>query len=297
MKINTRKEAPVREKNTTLGLLGVLGIWLTAGSALPFVNVLKEFSTPQLMVCRGLVIGLMAAIGLRGVIRRVDKYTFLIALVLPFATLCLFEGIRNWGVGPTIIVIIATPLVNLAIGLFSGRQVSRASIIGLVLMLGGVVLARWGGYFEWPGFLWSLAGTILNGILYELFSRAKASSLEKCFWASVGMMTFGFIFTLILNVGVSWSPIFEPRILALVLGFAFVGGFLYWVTNMLAFENLPTIEVSILAQGETPAVIIGAYFLLGERLTLIQWTGVAISLWGAYFIVRWLSEKPGAAKT
>lgn len=75
---------------------------------------------------------------------------------------------------------------------------------------------------------------------------------------------------LILSTGVSWAPITEPRLAALVVGFAFVGGFLYWISNLLAFENLPTTEASVLAQGETPAVILGAGFLLGERVTPIQ---------------------------
>src|SRR3989338_7782515 len=144
------------DRRISLGLFGVLGIWITAGLALPFVNVLTMFTPPQLMVFRGFLTAAMAFIGLRGVIGRVDKYTYLIALTLPFATLGLFEGIRNWGAGPTIIIITATPLVNLVIGAFLGRRISPASIVGLVLVLGGVVMARWGGHFQWVGFAWTL---------------------------------------------------------------------------------------------------------------------------------------------
>src|SRR3989338_929246 len=162
-------------RKTLLGLFGALGIWLTAGLVLPLVNVLHVFTPSQLMVFRGFLTAAMALIGLRGVIGRVDKYTYLIALALPFATLGLFEGIRHWGAGPTIIIITATPLVNLVIGTFLGRRISPASIVGLVLVLGGVVMARWGGHFQWTGFMWATFGTIMNGILYELFARAKAT--------------------------------------------------------------------------------------------------------------------------
>jgi drug/metabolite transporter (DMT)-like permease len=274
-------------RKTLLGLFGVLGIWLTAGLALPFVNVLDMFTPPQLMVFRGFLTAAMALIGLRGVIGQVDKYTYLIALVLPFATLGLFEGIRHWGAGPTIIIITATPLVNLVIGAFLGRRVSQASIIGLVLVLGGVVMARWGGHFQWEGFAWTLFGTIMNGILYELFARAKATSLQKCFYACMGMGTLG----LLLSAGASWSAIAEPKLILLVLGFAFVGGFLYWIANLMAFENLPTTEASVLAQGETPAVIFGASIMLGEHLTFVQWVGVVIALYGAWYLSRWLSKQ------
>lgn len=276
------------KSKTFIGLLGVVGIWLTAGLALPFVNVLHMFSPEQLMVFRGFMTALMAFIGLRGVVGKVDRYTWLIAVTLPFATLGLFEGIRHWGAGPTIIIITATPLINLVISLFLGRRISGASIIGLVLVLGGVLIARKGGHFQWEGFAWSVFGTVMSGILYELFSKAKTSSLQKGFFAGVGMGTLG----LILSVHTPWVSIMEPKLLALLLGFAFVGGFLYWIANMLAFENLPITEASVLAQGETPAVIIGAYFMLGESLTFVQWTGVFISLFGAWYLSQWLAKKP-----
>lgn len=275
-------------RKTLLGLLGALGIWLTAGLALPFVNVLYMFAPEQLMVFRGFLTALMAFIGLRGVIGRVDKYTYLIALTVPFATLGLFQGIRHWGAGLTIIVITATPLVNLLIGAFLGRRISGASILGLILVLGGVTIAQWDGHFEWEGFAWTLFATIANGTLYEWFSRAKSKLLQKCFWGSLGMGTLG----LILSANASWTPIANPKLALLVVGFAFVGGFLYWLANLLAFENLPTTEASVLAQGETPAVIIGASLLLGEHLTLIQWFGVAIALFGAGYLSRWLSKQP-----
>ena len=277
----------MHQKSTTLGLLGVLGIWITAGLALPFVNVLKVFTPEQLMVFRGFMTAGMAFVGLKGKLTRVDRYTYLIAIVLPFATLGLFQGVRHWGAGPTIVIFTATPLVNLAIGAFLGRKVNRPAIIGLLLLLGGVVMARWGGHFQWAGFLWTIFGVMMGGILYELFSRAKASSLQKCLWGSVGMGTLG----LVLSIRASWEPIMEPRMMLYVLGFAFVGGLLYWIANMIAFENLPTTEASVLAQGETPAVILGASLMLGEHLTWIQWIGVALALYGAYYLSSWLSKK------
>jgi drug/metabolite transporter (DMT)-like permease len=279
-------------RKTLLGLFGVLGIWLTAGLALPFVNVLNMFTPTQLMVFRGFLTAGMALIGLRGVIGRVDKYTYFIALTLPFATLGLFEGIRHWGAGPTIIIITATPLVNLVISFFLERRISSASITGLVLVLGGVVMARWGGHFQWEGFVWTLFGTIMNGILYEFFARAKANPLQKSFYACVGMGILG----LVLSTGTSWTAIAEPKLILFVLGFAFVGGFLYWIANLVAFENLPTTEASVLAQGETPAVILGANFLLGEHLTFVQWAGVGIALFGAWYLSRWLAKQTERGK-
>ncbi|MFA5927434.1 MAG: EamA family transporter [Patescibacteria group bacterium] len=275
-------------RKTSIGFLGVLGIWITAGLALPFVNVLDMFAPSQLMVFRGFMTAAMAFIGLRGIIGRVDKFTYLLALTLPFATLGLFEGIRQWGAGPAVIILATTPLVNLVIGIFLGRHTTSTSVVGFVLVLGGVVMARWGGQFHLAGFTWSVFGTVMNGITYEFFARARATSLQKCFCACMGMGVLG----LALSTRTSWAPIAEPKLVLLILGFAFVGGFLYWIANLLAFENLPTIEASVLAQGETPAVIIGATFLCGEQLTLVQWIGVSIALYGAWHISHWLSKQP-----
>ena len=277
-------------RQTLLGLFGVVGIWLTAGLALPLVNVLKMFTPEQLMVFRGFLTAMMAFVGLGfvGVFCRVDKYTYLIALTVPFATLGLFQGIRNWGAGPTIIVITATPLVNLGLSLLLGRKIPAASIIGMTLLLGGVAVACWGEEFHWAGFAWSVFGAIMNGTLYEFFARAKSKPLQKCFWGSVGMGTLG----LMMSFNHSWEATSEARIIVMVLSFAFVGGFLYWIANMLAFDNLPTTEASVLAQVEAPAVILGAGLILGEHTTMVQWFGVAIALLGGGYLMGWLSKQP-----
>lgn len=270
----------MHQKNTSLGLLGVVGIWITAGIALPFVNVLRGFTPEQLMVMRGFMTAAMVLIALKGVIGRADKYTYAIAFVLPFATLGMYKAVRIWGASATIIILTATPLVNLAAGLFLGRKITRTVVTGLSLILGGVVAARWGGRFEWFAFLWTMLALIAGGLLYELFAHAKSKPLQKCFWGMIGMGAVG----LILSINDSWKGIKEPGIIFWLLGFAFVGGFLYWMANLVAFTHLPTNEASVLAQGETPAIILGAHFLLGEHLALYQWFGVVIALCGAGYL-------------
>jgi hypothetical protein len=80
--------------------------------------------------------------------------------------------------------------------------------------------------------------TILNGILYELFNRANARPVQKCFWACIGMGILG----LVLSANASWPSVADLKVIGYVLGFAFVGGFLYWLANVIAFENLPVNE-------------------------------------------------------
>ncbi len=293
-------------RRTLLGLLGVLGIWLTAGLALPFVNApvfQNAFSEERLMVFRGFGTALLALVWVvlferprsliryydedAGVVRFLNGYTALIALTLPFATLGLFNGIRNWGASPTIIVITATPVVNIVIGFFIGRRLPCAAVLGLAAVFGGVAVALWGGEFVLVGFAWAAFGTLMNGFLYEWFARGKGTLMKMCFWAMVGMGVLG----LVLSWGESWQGILSPHLSVLVSQWIFVGGFLYWVANLLAFQKLPTTEASVLAQGETPAVIMGAYILLGESLTVSQWGGVVAALFGAGTLAYWLARQ------
>lgn len=277
----------MHQRRITIGLLGIVGIWLTAGIALPFVNVLSVFSPGQLMAFRGCMTALIALALLRGHVMKVDKYTYLIGITVPLATLGLFEGIRYWGAGPTIIIVTATPLVNLAIGLFSGKRISSAVIIGLCFVIGGVLLASGKGIFNIIGLSWSVFATIMSGLIYECFARAQSKPLQKCFWGSIGMGILGLLF----SAHDSWKALVEPDFIILIVSFSFIGGFLYWIANLVAFENLPTTEASVLAQGETIAVIIGAHILLGEHLNLPQWIGVVIALYGAGHLAYCMSRQ------
>lgn len=267
-------------RKTLPGLLGALGIWVTAGVALPMVNVLDSLEPTQLMVVRGFATAAIALAIMRGALGKANVYTYLIGITLPFATLGLFEGVRGWGAGPTIVVITLAPMVNMLFALHAGRRPSKALVVGFALLITGVSVTCKLGAFHWVGLSWSLLGAVMCGFAYECIVRSNGNALSKCFWGSVGMGLLG----VALSLGHSWSPLMEPNTAILLASFAFVGGFLYWVANLVAFANLPTTEASVLAQGETPAVIIGAYIITGERLTTGQWAGVAIALFGAGYL-------------
>lgn len=268
--------------STRIGLFGAIGIWLSAGIGLPFVNLLDMLDETQLMVIRGLSTAIIAFIGMRGKldIKKTDRHAFLLAVFLPFATLGLYKGLRYWGAGLTIVVITATPLINVFFSLVLKRKISRFVWIALPFVLGGVTLACLEGAFSWPGFLWSLFATIMNALLYEFMSKSKAKPLQKCFWASLSMGVLG----IALSTNTDWAPLRETRVLELVSIFAFVGGFLYWLANLIAFEKLNITTASVLAQGETPAVIIGAWLIVGETMNFNQALGVTIALAGTIYL-------------
>ena len=79
------------------GLVGIFGVWLTAGLALPMVNVLKAFKPFQLMLVRGLVTAVVAALLLEGRVKFSNSVTIYGALCFAFACLGLFKSIRLLG--------------------------------------------------------------------------------------------------------------------------------------------------------------------------------------------------------
>lgn len=278
-------------RKTFIGIVAIVGVWVTAGVALPFVNRLTQFTPEQLLAARGLLTSAMAFILARGKVLRVDRYTLYIAIAMPLASLGLYKGIRAWGAGPTIIVITTTPVLNFAFTAMKGRKVQREAMISLSLILGGVIMARWGGRFDLYGLGWSLFGTVFNAILYELFAKARASPFQKCFWAMLGTAVVG----ILMSIHANWHQLEGRHTLqATLLIFAIVGGLLYWLANLFAFQYLPKDLASVLAQGETPAVIAASYILLPERLTPFQWIGVIVSLGGAWYLGQWLAKRQEA---
>jgi drug/metabolite transporter (DMT)-like permease len=292
-----------KKYNWPVGLVWVVVMFVAAGLALPFVNIHKQFTPEQLMVFRGFIAAAClyawAKIPLlwgkkEDRIGEIDKYAYLIFALLPFATLGLFQGIRYWGAGPTIVVVAATPLVNLVYSVFTGRRISFLSVVGFILMLFGVWVTCKGGNFNWQGFGWSVFGTLVNGVLMELFARSKTTAVGKSLFGCLGMGFLGLVLSCL-----PYAPalptlelVTNARILVQLVLFAIVGGWLYWIASVKAMENLPPVEGSALLQLEALSVIIGAIFLLDEPVGPTKWFGAFVVLAGAVVITLALSQKP-----
>jgi drug/metabolite transporter (DMT)-like permease len=227
---------------------------------------------------------------LRGDIFKVDRYTYLLAPVVGLASFGLFKGIRVWGAGPTLIIIAGTPIVNFLFTFAIGKKVSNAAIWALTFLLGGILVANWGGRWSTTGFAYSIFGMICNAAVYELFPRATSKSLQQCFWGTLGMGLIG----LLLSPSSNWGLVYENHTLQVTLvGFALLSGLFYWLANIWAFDYLPKDHASVLVQGETPAVILFAWVMLNEPLTPAKIVGVTVSLCGAWYLKRSLEqEKP-----
>ena len=158
--------------NVWLGLLGILGIWLTAGVCLPLVGVFKDSTVEpeQLMVVRGVVTALLAAC-FAGFHLQVHLPSLLAALSFALACLGLFKGVVTWGASRTIVVITATPAVNLL--LHPSRMTSNDPFVFLFILMGVCMATDPRGLNDRRGLWWSIFGTAMNGLFYEFSQWGK----------------------------------------------------------------------------------------------------------------------------
>ncbi len=159
-----------------------------------------------------------------------------------------------------------------------------AALLSLMLILLGVVLAlRSKDKASNPGagLAWSLFGVLMNALFYEFAGTTTTPALLACFWQAIWLSVIGGLGSFRASWG-GWQKSFSLKLA--VVGFAIMGGFLYFLANLVAFSNLPQVVAAVLVQGETPAVILMAKVLLGEQLNRLQWLGVLIALLGAGYL-------------
>lgn len=270
----------MQSKNRLLGVIAAFGISLTAGLALPMVNVLKQFSTAELMMIRGGITAFFIALVFRKRITWADWRVLTFSVMFAVANLCLYNGIRAWGANPTIVIITLTPIVNFVAKWWRGEKASRTALICLLVIITGVLVALepWHVPIDAWGAFWSLSGAVLAGLGFEVLAKTKdLDPYARGFWLSIVIGSLGLAVALTKGFPMMSHEISLNTCL-LLTGFGLTGGLLYFLANIFAFDYLDTEVASVLAMGETPAVILGAGILLGEKMSIVQWGGVFIAL-------------------
>lgn len=169
----------MKTNETTIGVLAALGISLTAAIALPLVNVFKSMEPSELMVVRGGVTAILIGLVLAKHIGKPSKRIIIFSVLFSLATLALYAGIRAWGASPTLVVLTATPVVNIAAKVMRGQSVNGRVYVCLAWLLLGVVIALnpWQADFDLWGFFLSVAGLLLAGVGFEVLAGQKGIDL------------------------------------------------------------------------------------------------------------------------
>jgi drug/metabolite transporter (DMT)-like permease len=263
-------------KNTNIGLLGVLGIWITM-SMMPLAE-LMHLSAFQLLVLRGLsgvlCLGALMLLG-RSRLFFPDKYTLMSCVFYVLACIGLFQGITTWGASLTAVLLDMAVLVPIAFAMYRKERVSQKISIVLAVALAGsfFALRGWDSDLKVEGFLWGMMALLMNGLFIEYGSRARQPDTTKVFWLSLTLVLVGSVCSL----GASWH-LARITDVALAVWFSCATGVLNFMCAFVAFRNLRPVWMGILILGVTPSILVSTWIFLGTALAWDQLVGVGLVL-------------------
>jgi drug/metabolite transporter (DMT)-like permease len=185
------------------------------------------------------------------------------------------------------------------------ERANRLTLVVLPIILGGVALLSGLGaedaYGEDPvaGVLFGLASALCYSLFLVLLRHSNrghlAPSAGPLLDATLGALA-GTAFTALLDSGFTLSPTWPAHgwLLALAL-LCHTGG---WLLITGALPRLPAIEVSGLLLVQPAGAVIWAGLIFAERLSPVQWAGVALVLGGTLALsFRARSARPAGTPT
>ena len=277
--------------NTNIGLLGMLGIWLTM-AMMPLVEFLV-LSASEATFLRGLsgllIIGLYALFK-KGTITLPDKNTLVIVTLFVLATLCLFKAIGAWGTNFSALFLDLAVIVPIMFVLWRGQKIDTITYLAFVLAILGTMLALRifsGGEFNYEGLFWSIGALIANGLFIEYAGKATQSNWNKVFWMSAGLVLFGS--SALFSLGTIDTINMEWVFLALV--FSVATGILNFYCAFIAFANLKPVAMGMLLLLVTPTIILSSYIILGKGMGMDQLIGVVMTLVAGFVFGNFLRKQ------
>lgn len=206
----------------------------------------------------------------------------------------LFYGQQTTGVINSSVLMQVNPVFIVLLGMFAGERLKAANFVGVLISLFGTMLVM--GMLDSQGlhvtlgrnrgdllvlasaFCWAVYGVFSKGLVMRLGGYSATT------WVMVAGALELVILQMVLPVEFQWPQ--APRHWAAIAYLAAVPtaiGFFAW------YEAMRLIRLSLLnvMQYLTPAfAIMLAWFLLGERLSGLQWVGVGIVMTGVVLVSR-----------
>lgn len=216
------------------------------------------------------------------------KKLFLIGLFEP-GLYFIFEtfGLTYTTASKASIIIAALPVIVLLLArLFLNEKISGKSVWGVILSMAGIIILILGD----PKFSISSAGAVIGDVLifgavisaafYMIIARdlgQKLSAFEiTSFQVFYGTILFAPLF--LINIGsVQWTGISVSAAGAVVF-LAVFATVLAYLFNNYALTQIPASQAAVFINGIPVVTTIGAWFILDERLTLLQAAGGVLVL-------------------
>jgi drug/metabolite transporter (DMT)-like permease len=280
-------------RSERLGILAAVVTWLASALSVPLVKVLTGFSPEQLLTWRSLMVMIAAYVAARGRIWGFNKHTLIACPVLALSSLSFYHALRIWDFYPVMVVLTVSPLVNVGIAWYEGRRPSKDVIIGLVLVISGIAIGMqfWKQSINVYGLIWALTAAITGGVINDLWHRSGKTATAACnaFWSCGCLFVIAGIMSCYQGA-ISWGSHGLVVGLMGLVWFGLVGGVCYFGASVHLFKLLPPERSSILAQGVTPAVILGGCLFEGKAISAIQLIGMIMAIIGISVVLVWLAR-------
>lgn len=285
---------------TTVVLWGMSYIW---ADRLLNLGIPVEYFVPARSLAAGLLLFCINKIAHKDMkIRRKHWLLFiLLALCMPF----IYFVAETYGLklteSPTItsLVIATNPIFAMMVGMLIFKEKFNAvNIAGVFVTLAGLWLVTWTRSTTGPHFIWGIL-ILFIAVIAEVSQIAFTKSLSDTYAPSVIVM-YQFLFgavvflPLFLTKGIksfepslylSWSVIYPT------LALAFLCSAVAFTTWAYAIKHLGVAHTSVFL-AVVPLVTALAAFLFGEeRLSGLQWAGLAIGMIGIYLTQIVLTTK------
>lgn len=207
-------------------------------------------------------------------------------------------GLQYTSATKTALIIATIPLVVVAMSvLFLKESIRPINIAGICISMIGVSLLVFGGQAESvaSGMLWGdllIGGAVLSAAIYMLMARSLGQTITPV--QITGMQAiFGALIFLPLFLydlpDLQWHEVTTDSIIA-VIGltvFATIAAFLCY---NYALTQIPAARAAVFINAIPVVTAFGAWILLGETLTMVQFIGGAVVLFAVY-----LANHPGTS--
>ncbi len=294
------------------GLYGTLFILLSGVCWASYTIVLKigvdlGLSEVEINTVR-LVVG-AALIGVFLFVR--GKFSFNVNL--RYMLLLLVLGALDYGLGGVLYVgslryidaslafllVYTFPAVVVVVSILLGREKPTLSLIlAVVLTFVGVTLVlEVGGAVE--GEQWIGVAFVLTSVLiFVAFMLICESLMDRLSSSQITFLTLGAgglsMLAFIPFVGVRPEMLLEPRNLGVLLFLAVIGTAVSMILFFMGIRRIGAARASIITTAEPVFVVLMAWLLLGETLSLLQMAGVALQLTGVLLVqLRSPHPEPG----
>ena len=190
--------------------------------------------------------------------------------MLGLMNLCIYQAMARIPIGVAIAIEVTGPL---AVALFGSRR--PRDVLWVVLAMTGLLPllpVRGATGLDPVGMGWAVAAAACWA-LYIVFGK-RASALPGGQAAAWGMLV-ATTFTLPLGVAQAGSALLAPGVLLTGLAVAVLSSAAPYSLEMVALRRLPRHVFGLLVSASPAVAALVGFFMLGERLSALQWAAIA----------------------